>query len=169
MKHFVLLILSVILILGCVACGSSSDKTTADKRRVDISDNSEKTNHKTSEKGASNMIMKIDDRTVDVEWEDNESVTALKELAAQETITISMSMYGGFEQVGSLGTSLPRNDEQMKTEGGDIVLYSGSNLVVFYGSNSWTYTKLGRIVGMSNAELADSLGKGDVVITISVE
>ena len=78
-----------------------------------------------------------------------------------------MSMYGGFEQVGSLGTSLPRNDKQTTTEAGDIVLYSGNQIVVFYGSNSWTYTRLGRITDKTAAEMADLLGKGNVTITIS--
>ena len=78
-----------------------------------------------------------------------------------------MSPYGGFEQVGSLGTSLPRNDVQTVTEAGDIVLYSGSNIVVFYGSNSWAYTRLGKITGLSQEELEELLGTGDISITVS--
>jgi hypothetical protein len=80
------------------------------------------------------MTLKINGEDYPVEWEDNESVEALKELCP---LTVEMSMYGGFEQVGSLGTSLPRNDKQITTGYGDIVLYSGDQIVVFYGSNSW--------------------------------
>ena len=101
-------------------------------------------------------------------WEDNESVSALVELAGKERITIQMSMYGGFEQVGPLGTSLPRNDKQTTTSAGDIVLYSGNQLVVFYGSNSWSYTRLGH-VELSAAEMTDLLSHGDVSITLSIE
>ena len=80
-----------------------------------------------------------------------------------------MSMYGGFEQVGSIGTSLPRNDVQTTTTAGDIVLYSGNQMVVFYGSNSWAYTKLGHITDQDTAEMTQLLGNGDVVITVSLE
>jgi len=80
-----------------------------------------------------------------------------------------MSMYGGFEQVGSIGTSLPRNDVQTTTEAGDIVLYSGNQIVVFYGSNSWAYTRLGKVTDITKAEMTELLGKGDVTITISLE
>jgi hypothetical protein len=78
-------------------------------------------------------------------------------------------MYGGFEQVGSIGQSLPREDRQTTTQAGDIVLYSGDQMVVFYGSNSWAYTRLGHITDKSPAELEELLGNGDVDITISVE
>ena len=104
-----------------------------------------------------------------MQWEDNESTMALKELAANGPLTIQMSMYGGFEQVGSLGTSLPRNDVQTITSSGDIVLYSGSNVVIFYGSNSGVYTRLGKITGMTDKELQDLLGNGDVKITIALD
>ncbi len=109
----------------------------------------------------------IGDTEVSVSWEDNESVNALIDLAKAEPLVIDMSMYGGFEQVGSLGTSLPRIDEQITTEAGDIVLYSGNQIVVFYGSNSWAYTRLGRITDKTAAELTDLLGNGNVTITIS--
>ena len=75
-----------------------------------------------------------------------------------------MSMYGGFEQVGSLGTSLPRDDKQITTNAGDIVLYSGNQIVVFYGTNSWAYTRLGRITDKTASEMADLLGNGNVRI-----
>ena len=113
------------------------------------------------------MRMKINDTVVNVEWENNESVTALKALA-KNGLTVSMSMYGGFEQVGSLGASLPRNDRQTTTQAGDIVLYSGSQIVVFYGSNSWAYTRLGHITDRSAADMAALLGNGDVTVTIDM-
>ena len=87
---------------------------------------------------------------------------------AKTGLEISMSMYGGFEQVGSIGSSIARDDKQTTTEPGDIVLYSGNQLVVFYGSNSWAYTKLGKIE-LSEDELTTILSNGDVTITLSVE
>ena len=80
-----------------------------------------------------------------------------------------MSMYGGFEQVGPVGTSLPRNDEQTITASGDIVLYSGSQIVIFYGSNSWAYTRLGRITDQTAQEMRDLLGNGDVTISLTAD
>ena len=115
------------------------------------------------------LKMKIDGRELAVIWEDNESVRALAELASDSSVTVEMSMYGGFEQVGSLGTSIPRNDIQTTTQKGDIVLYSGNQIVVFYGSNSWSYTRLGRIDGLSNSELEDLLGSGEVELILFTE
>ena len=112
------------------------------------------------------MKMKIGDQEVMVVWENNESAEALRELVKTAPLMIRMSMYGGFEQVGSIGTSLPKNDVQTVTEAGDIVLYAGNQIVVFYGTNAWAYTRLGRIEGMHRGELEDLLDNGDVVITI---
>ena len=114
------------------------------------------------------MQMKINDTPVTVTWEENESVDALKELA-QNGLTIRMSMYGGFEQVGPIGRSLPRQDAQTSTSSGDIVLYSGNQLVVFYGSNSWAYTRLGHIDDKTPDEMRELLGNGDVIITLEYD
>ena len=113
------------------------------------------------------MQLTIGDQAVSVDWEDNESVTALMELCTDAPLSIQMSMYGGFEQVGSIGASLPREDTQTTTSAGDIVLYSGNQMVIFYGSNSWSYTRLGKIINLSEDELAGLLGNGDVTISIS--
>ena len=114
------------------------------------------------------MQMKINDTPVTVAWENNESVSALKELAA-DGLTIQMSMYGGFEQVGSIGQRLPSSDVQTSTSSGDIVLYSSNQLVVFYGSNSWAYTRLGHITDKTPDEMRTLLSNGDVTITLSVQ
>ena len=118
-----------------------------------------------NEEAGEGMILKINGEEYPVEWENNESVFALKDLCP---LAIEMSMYGGFEQVGSLGSSLPRNDEQTTTDYGDIVLYSGNQIVVFYGSNSWAYTKLGRILADKEI-MGEALGNGDVTIELVVE
>ena len=108
----------------------------------------------------------IGEQEVEVLWEDNDSVRALEELAGTEGLTVALSGYGGFEQVGSLGESLPRSDVQTVTGPGDIVLYSGSNIVLFYGSNSWAYTRLGKIRGLDESDLRQLLGGGDVSIRL---
>jgi len=108
----------------------------------------------------------IGEQEVEVLWEDNDSVRALEELAGAEGLTVALSGYGGFEQVGSLGARLPRDDVQTVTEPGDIVLYSGNSIVLFYGSNSWAYTRLGKIQGLDENELRELLGSGDVTIRL---
>ena len=113
------------------------------------------------------LAFSIDGIVVSVEWEDNASVAALRELVQTQPLEIQMSMYGGFEQVGFIGTDLPREDEHTVTESGDIVLYSGDQLVVFYGSNSWAYTRLGKITDKTSEEMRSLLSRGNVVITIS--
>ena len=117
-------------------------------------------------KEATDMKLSINGTELIVAWEDNESVKALRSLAAEGPLTVSLSRYGGFEQVGSLGTTLPTNDVQTTTEPGDIVLYSGNQIVIFYGSNSWAYTRLGHIQRLSNRELVELLGGADAKLVL---
>ena len=142
-------------------------------RNIDMvtmeSSKSEESRTDSEERLAENMLkLFINDEEIPVTWEENESVKAMNNLAESSPIIIDMSMYGGFEQVGSIGQSIPRNDKQMTTSAGDIVLYSGNQLVIFYGSNSWAYTKLGHIDNKSEEELGRLLGSGNVTITVSV-
>lgn len=115
------------------------------------------------------MQMKIGDTQVYVDWEKNDSVDALAKLTAGHWYEMQLEMYGGFEQVGSIGQDLPRSDVQMVTEPGDIVLYAGNQISVFYGNNSWSYTKLGHIRDLSQEELQELLGNGDTTISIYTE
>lgn len=115
------------------------------------------------------MQMRIGNTPVDVTWEQNKAADALAALTAGDWHEYQLSVYGGFEQVGSLGSDLPASDEQTATSAGDIVLYQGNQIVVFYGSNSWAYTRLGHITDKTPEELEELLGKGDVVISIKTE
>ena len=108
------------------------------------------------------MKLLIDDKEVNVTWENNNSV---KELMNLLPITINMHEYGGFEQTGSIGASIKRSDTQMDVVAGDIVLYNGNAISVFYAPSSWSYTKLGHI-NLSTNELNELLNKSSVVITL---
>ena len=168
-KMFVLVLITVVTVL-LIGCGQGntdtlSDKDTTQEEVIEL-DSVEQTVEEETEKM---LQLKISDTIVEVAWEENESVEALRKLCSSEPLTIQMSMYGGFEQVGSIGTSLPRNDVQTTTSAGDIVLYSGNQMVVFYGSNSWAYTRLGHITDQDAAGMTQLLGNGDVVITVSLE
>ena len=114
------------------------------------------------------LLLTIDGTAVDVQWENNAAVAELYALA-QNAITVNTSAYGGFEQVGSLPQSFSRSDAQLTAQPGDIVLYSGNQLVVFFGSNSWSYTKLGHINGLSADELAVMLGKEQTLIELQLK
>ena len=149
---------------------STVSEPEAEEKTEEDAPQAEEDGEAETERKESEMMlqMTIGETLVDVEWEDNESVEALKELCQEGPLTIRMSMYGGFEQVGSVGQSLPRDDNQTTTQAGDIVLYSGDQIVVFYGSNSWAYTRLGHITDKSAQEMAELLGNGDVTITIKM-
>lgn len=113
------------------------------------------------------LTLMVNGRGVPVIWEENPSVVELTEAAAQKEIHVEMSMYGGWEQVGSLGRSISRNDVQQTADNGDIMLYSGNQVVLFYGENTWAYTKLGHI-DLSTEEVTALLSSGDVSITLAV-
>lgn len=120
-----------------------------------------------SVKGEDNpMIMEIDGTSVKVLWENNEAVAELEAQAAKSPIVVSASRYGGFEQVGALGRSYSRSDTHIVTKSGDIMLYSGDQIVVFFGSNEWSYTRLGRIDGITSENLRKLLDKPIVEIVL---
>ena len=103
--------------------------------------------------------------------EDNPSVTAWKELLAKGPLTVDMSDYGGFEKVGGIGTDLPQTNRQITTRPGDIILYQGSSVTIYYDENTWSFTPLGHINGVSESELREVLnaGGGNVSVTFSLD
>ena len=116
---------------------------------------------------AMNMMVQVGGSTFTATLEENTAVDALVEMMEQEPVTIQMSDYSGFEKVGPLGTSLPTSNQQTTTQAGDIVLYQGNQIVMFYGSNSWSYTRLSHIDDLTGWE--EALGSGDVTVTFSLE
>ena len=112
-----------------------------------------------------NMKLYIDEIELEVSWEDNDSVKELKEILP---LTINMQEYGGFEQTGSIGQSITRNDKQIDVLQGDIVLYNGNQISVFYNESSWSYTKLGHINNKSDSELNNLLNKESVTFVLKV-
>lgn len=113
-----------------------------------------------------NMKLLIDNVEVEVEWENNESIKQISRIASSSDIIVNTHRYGGFEQVGEIGQNIVSNNVQMTTEPGDIVLYSGNSIVIFFGSNSWSYTKLGKIKNKDLNELKQLLDKSNATIMI---
>lgn len=167
MKKGSLLVALVITAIAITACSCQSESTSNATSNVVNDNTTQEVSVSDNGQVSEDMKMSINGTMVNVAWEQNESVDALKQLTAQKPLTINMSMYGGFEQVGSIGQSLPKNDVQTTTSAGDIVLYSGNQIVVFYGSNSWAYTRLGKITDKSASQMKELLGNGDVTITFT--
>lgn len=99
-------------------------------------------------------------------FEENASAEAFRELLSQGPLTVEMADYGGFEKVGPLGTTLIRSDTQITTQPGDVILYQGSQITIYYGTNTWNFTRLARIDDPSG--LREKLGAGTVSVTFSL-
>ncbi len=128
-----------------------------DTAETDIQNNME-------ESKVANMNVQVGDVVFSATLEENEAVSALLEMMQESPVVIQMRDYSGFEKVGPLGTSLPASDSQTTTQAGDIVLYNGNQIVIFYGTNTWSYTRLGHIDDLTGWE--EALGSGDVTVKI---
>lgn len=155
-KFFAMFCLAVSCCIACVAC--SKPETPPPDTDSDSTEVTE-------------MFITIGGNKLKVTLAENSSVDELVTILKQGDITYTADDYGGFEKVGSLGRSLTRNDSQTTTTAGDVVLYSGNQIVLFYGSNSWSYTRLGKIKGYSDSQLRSLLcaGQGEVQVVISLE
>ena len=144
MKRLLSFVLPLLILTSCIPNSNSSS---------------------TSTKKEENMKLSIDNQELDVTWEDNDSVKALKGILP---LTINMHEYGGFEQTGSIGQSIVKNDSQIDVVPGDIVLYSGNAISVFYSTSSWSYTRLGHIT-LNKNELNALLNKESVTFVLKGE
>lgn len=113
------------------------------------------------------MLLEVNDYTFEVELENNTSAKALKEYVSKEKRTLSLDDYGNFEKVGDLGITLPRNDETITTKEGDLILYLGNKLCLYYNQNTWNFTKLGHI--KDTTHLKEAIGTGSVQVTLVME
>lgn len=116
------------------------------------------------------MYITIDGRTEAVTLTNNSATQALVAKLQEASVTVTLNSCGGFEIWGALGFSLPTSNEQINAQPGDIVLYNGSNICMFYGTNSWNYTLLGKIDGLSESELRTFLkaGESNISVTLSL-
>ena len=137
----------LIIILGLVACTAVSGDDSMDD----------------------SVKVKINDEVFDVKLENNSATQELIKELKKGNVTVTATEYGGFEKVGELGFSLPANDENVETNPGDIVLYQGDKVSLFYGSHSWSYTKLGKIDNVDSNKLKEVLGSGDVTLEFSLK
>lgn len=100
--------------------------------------------------------------------ENNSSAKAFIDLLQKDDLTVEMHDYGNFEKVGSIGSNLPRNDKPITTKPGDVILYQGNQITIYYDENSWNFTKLGEVQGVGQQELKSILGSGNVSVRFSL-
>ena len=117
------------------------------------------------------MYITIGEETHTVTMEDNVGTRALIAALQTENIVYIAHDYGNFEKVGYIGQSFPTDNHQTTTSAGDLVLYGGDNICIFYGSNSWSYTRIGKLDGLSADEVRRFVkaGEGEVSITLSLQ
>lgn len=151
MKRLVLHIYIMFMALTAMACQSNEVEATP------------------SDKSANTMNITINGKTVSCQLVDNSSTRALLAQLEKGDITYEADDYGNFEKVGYIGFSLPQNNESITTTAGDVILYQGNNICLYYGTNSWSFTSLGKIEGLSKDEIKTFLkaGGGSVRITLS--
>ena len=148
----------LLMLVGLLFCAFTADNETK-------AENNNETTNMTQK-----IYLTIDDKTLTATLVDNKSSRALVEALRQAPITYEAHDYGGFEKVGALGQSFPTSDESLTTQPGDLILYQGNNLCIYYGVNSWTFTRLGSIDNTSLAELKQAVkaGQGNVTVTLSL-
>lgn len=145
--------------LAFVCCAGGCEKET-------VQSTVPSTETEVQEEEAVTMKLYINDTEVPVVWENNAAVEALAAEAGKGDIVVNMSMYGGNEQFGPLGKSYPASNRQVTTSNGDIVLFNNDQIVVFYGSNTWSYTRLGKMA-LPEDEVTELLSNGDITLRLT--
>ena len=155
MKKLLAYIVAILLLSACSSDAASSTKPSQPE----------------SDKGSASMKLKIhvNDTTFTATLADNSSATALKELLQKGDLTLDMEDFSNFEKVADLPTTLPRNDTQIDTDAGDLILYLGKRIVIYYDKNSWNFTRLGKIDNVNKKRLKQILGDGNATVTFSVK
>ncbi len=155
MKRIILLSIAVLLMVTKSCSKQHEDLKSSDDKNV-------------TTEIPNQMLLKIGDKTLTVSLAKNSSVDALLDVLNNQAISIDMKDYGNMEKVGPLGHNLPQNDEQITAQPGDIILYQGNALVIYYAPNTWNFTRLGKIDNITTQELKSILGQGDVTVTLSL-
>jgi len=166
-----LLFLALLLLLTACKANSTNTLTLKDtKAKQDVETRTEEgIEQKRSEQEGTRMKIQIGDATFTAVLADNSSVDAWKELLQAGPLTLNMSDYGNMEKGADLGVTLPQNNEAMDTQAGDIILYQGRTLVIYYAANSWSLTPIGKIIDADAKTLKAALGAGTVAVTWSLE
>lgn len=150
-KYFLFLVLAFML----TGCGTKATQAQL-------------TNDETIQEMNNMIQLTVGENTILAELADNETARQLASLLQKGSVTMSASNYGGFEKVCALGTRLPSDDVQTTTQPGDIMLYSSDQIVIFYGSNSWAYTRLAKVADVDIPRLKAILSGSETQVTIAL-
>lgn len=159
----------LLAVLGLSACGNGSspaDSAPPPSQSVISEQESSQSQDNSSSQEEPMLKITVGDQELLATFADNSSAEAFRDLLAQGPMTISMDDYGGFEKVGSLGTTLTRNDTRITTQPGDVILYQGNQITIYYGTNTWNFTRLAKI--NDSTDLQAKLGTGTVQVTFSL-
>ena len=165
MKGRILYIVILLLFAACSSDAASSVKPTQPETQTPKSS----ANSSAQTEVPVKLKIHVNDTTFTATLEENSSAKAFAEFLAQGDMTLDMRDYGSFEKVADLPRSFPRNDKQIDTDAGDIILYQGNSITIYYDKNSWNFTRLARIDNVNKKRLQQILGKGNVKATFSVE
>lgn len=162
-----------LLLLALLSCTKGEQPLQTPEKQVEIKEQEQEQPQQQEEdetKMTDKIQLTISGTTLPVLIEDNVATRALVAALREGSITYTARDYGGFEKVGALGRSLPTSDTDITTQAGDVILYNGDNIVLFYGSNSWSYTRLGKIQYKTLDELKSFLkaGGGNISVTLSL-
>lgn len=187
MKKLICMMLVFTALFRTTACGNGKEEPTIGRAEKTISQAAETGTALTSEvqteglpeeSAGENMEQEAAEMKLNIQVGDtvftatmaeNSSVEALKELMAEGPLTLHMSDYAGMEKGADLGVTLPQNNERMNVRAGDIILYQGRTFVIYYGTNSWSLTPIGKIDHVDAEELKKVLGTGDVTVVLSLK
>lgn len=148
------------------ACENNNSQAVSSQMSSGENSDGENINDENSDTITMNIL--VNGYTLSAKLSANSSAKALVDLLKQGNLILQLHDYGNFEKVGSLGTSLPRNDSQITTSAGDLILYQGNQFSIYYDVNSWSFTRLGKIENVSSSELKKILGTGDVSVELSL-
>ncbi len=158
MKRIGYALWAVVLALCLAACSTASHPSPTSTISPEPTEDTTVDTH--------TFYLTVEGVTFPATFADNQGAEALADLLTDGPLTLSLEDYGGFEKVGSLGQSLPTSNTHITTQSGDIVLYQGKQIVLFYGSNAWSYTRLGQVTDLTGWQ--EALGHGDVTVTLSL-
>ena len=166
MTRILYLFLAVLGLSGCGNSSSPADAAPPPSQSVISEQESSQSQDNSSSQEEPMLKITVGDQELLATFADNSSAEAFRDLLAQGPVTISMDDYGGFEKVGSLGTTLTRNDTRITTQPGDVILYQGNQITIYYGTNTWNFTRLAKI--NDSTDLQAKLGTGTVQVTFSL-
>lgn len=157
------LVLAFLCLLICLTFSSCKEKTDNHREEAENTPVQQEGESQGDAAMENILYIKIGERVLTATLEENSSAKALREILP---VTIEMRDYSNFEKVGPLGHTLPRNDERITTSAGDLILYQGDQFVIYYGKNTWSLTRLGKIRDVGATELLEILGEGNVTVTL---